>query len=186
MHRCLSSSAQCGIISLLALKLTEQAWKDIYYSIIVLKIVCFSLVSTPTCHHPPPVYFSLSDESHTPTFTHVLFAFLNELIVVVDCSTCYRAAWSAPSWLFIWNLTLYFFLAFSLFLFIHSSLFSPTPCFHQCCCFLLPLFSSLCVCACFVPCSQRECVTAAALPVQADSDWFSGASHPGPHRPEGA
>lgn len=35
---------------------------------------------------------------------------------------------------------------------------------------------SFCLLMCFVPGSQRECVTAAAFPVQVDSDWFPAAN----------
>lgn len=78
----------------------------------------------------------------------------------------------------------------SFFLFFCSSdlsLFSSTPLFPPMPLLLLTLiFLPLSVYMCFVPGSQRVCVTAAALPVQVDSDWFSGASSPGPCWAEGA
>lgn len=163
--------------------------------------VCFPLLGAPTCHHPPSLSPSIVDERLTPTFTHMLFGFLNELIVVLVRSTCCRVAWSTPSccqtdclheaWLhaplpaLAPSLMLPSFLVYMLFIsFFPTSHYSPPPpYFHQCGCFFclpfflptLSLFLSL-----FVPHSQWECVTAAALPVQADSDWFSGASCPGP------
>lgn len=51
--------------------------------------VCFSLLGTPTSRHP--FLFdsdSLSEESHTPTFTRTSFGPLNGLIVIVERSTC--------------------------------------------------------------------------------------------------
>lgn len=176
--------------------------------------VFLCLVRLPAIILPPPLSLSLSDESHTPTFTHMLFGFLNELIVVVDRSTYCRVARSTPSCcltdclhgaqLYASSLPSLLLRCFLPSLFTSSSLFplfSPSVCSSHLSSFsstplfppmllllfiliFLPLCLSLCMC--FVPGSQWECVTAAALPVQADSDWFSGASSPGPCRAERA
>lgn len=177
---------------------------EVLGSNVIWTYFCFSLLFA--CFS---FFLSLSDKSRTPTLTHILFGFLNELIVVVDCSTCCMVyPLLLFDWLFTCSLTLCtpptltppliplsllvyipstmpsFFLAFILFILPHLVLLHPL--FRPILLLLFLLFSSLSACMCFVPGSQWECVTAAALPVQADSDWFSGASSPWPHRAEGA